>query len=231
MRKFLVAVLMMTSSAAMAQDLVAVAADNAKVEFENEKVRVVRLKMGPHETLPPHDRPARVVIALSANDVRITGPDGKPRMLHVPAGNIGWGEPTHGRSVETLDSGFENVIVEIKGAKAPAQQVTHPPDANDAGALIEPDHHWLFENQYVRVYDVRIPPGATTNFHRHALDCVPVFVSGGSVADQRYGQPWGKTQKIEPSSVSFSADSTRPYTHHVRNEGAAEWRVVLVQLK
>lgn len=215
---------------AFAQDIVTTAPKNAKVEFENEQVRIVRLRMAPHETLPPHDRPARVVIALSANDVRITAVDGKPRMLHVPAENVGWGEPTQGRSVETLDSGFENVIVEIKNAKEPAKPVKHPPAAEDPRALIEPYHHWLFENQYVRVYDVRVPAGVTTQFHKHAYDSVFVQASDEVAAEQSPDGEWQKAQKYPAGEVAFSADFKKPRVHRVRNDGTREFHVVVVQL-
>ena len=32
---------------------------------------------------------------------------------------------------------------------------------------IEPRHHKVFENEYVRVLDVHIVPGDTTLFHKH----------------------------------------------------------------
>jgi len=225
-----IALLAIAAVPVIAQDVIAVGPKNAKVEFENENVRVVRLKMAPHETLQRHDRPARVVIALSANDLRITGPDGKPRMLHVPAGNVGWAEPTRGRSVETLDSGFENVIVEIKNAKRPAEAVTHPPSEDDPRALIEPKHHWVFENQYLRVYDVHIPPGQMTEFHTHAIDAVAVNVSDGLTAAQKRGEEWEKAESSKAGDIVFLQDTGKLRVHRVRNDGPQEFHVVLVQL-
>src|SRR4051812_1083910 len=143
---------------ALAQDLVAVAPKNAKVEYEDARVRVVRLKIAPNETLPMHDRPPRVVIALSGNDVRLTLPDGNTRTVQVSAGNIAWSGPGK-RSVTNLNTPLENIVVEMKTATEAAKAVAQPPQAGEARALVEPHHHWLFENQYVRVYDVRLPPG------------------------------------------------------------------------
>jgi len=34
----------------------------------------------------------------------------------------------------------------------------------------EPRHHLKFENQYVRVFDVLVPPGDATLFHTHSND-------------------------------------------------------------
>ncbi len=229
--KTIAAILLFLSSVSVAQDLVSVAPKNAKIEFENARVRVVRLKMAPHESLPMHDRPARVVIALAANDVKITGPDGKPRMLHVPAGNIGWGAPTHGRSVETLDKGFENVIVEMKTAKEPAKALAAPPDPRPPGYLGEPLHHWLFENQYVRVYDVRVPAGATTLYHKHAYDTVFVQITDEFASEQPQSGTWTKPERHTAGEVSFSADSKKVRVHRVRNEANSEFHVIAVQLK
>lgn len=215
---------------ALAQDIVTIAPKSAKVEFENDNIRVVRLTMAPHEKLPPHDRPTRVVIALSANDVLIAGPGGEARPLHVPAENVGWGGPTHGRTVETLDTGFENVIVEIKHADAPAKPVAHPP-TDDPRALIEPDHHWLLENQYVRVYDVRVPAGRTTQFHKHGYDTVFVEMTDEIAAEQSQGGEWQKAVKYPKGEVAFSADWQKPRVHRVRNDGPQEFHVVVVQLK
>jgi hypothetical protein len=61
---------------ALCQDLVTIAPDAAKVEYEDARVRVVRLRLPPNASLPMHDRPARVVIPLTPNDVRISNADG-----------------------------------------------------------------------------------------------------------------------------------------------------------
>jgi hypothetical protein len=54
-------------------------------------------------------------------------------------------------------------------------------------------------------------------------------VSGGLVSVQLEGQPWGQPEAIEPGGVSFAANAAKPITHRVRNDGKAEYHVVLVQ--
>lgn len=214
---------------ALCQDLVAIAPQAAKVEYEDARVRVVRLQIAPHESLPMHDRPARVVISLTANDVRTTRPDGTTSRVRTAAGSTAWSEPAR-RSVTNLDLPLENVVVELKTAAAPAKPLVHPPTPPPAGYLDERYHHWLFENQYVRVYDVRIPPGETTDFHVHQFDTVFVTISGGLTASQAQGQAWGKAERDEPGLVEFSADGKQPRTHRVRNDSTAEYHVIAVQL-
>ncbi len=213
----------------LCQDLVAVAPQAAKVEYEDARIRVVRLRIGAGASLPMHDRPARVVIPLTAGDVTTTRPDGTRSRVRTAAGDVAWSGPTR-RSVTNLGGPLENVIVELKIATTPARPLTLPPTPRPDGYLDERFHHWLFENQYVRVYEVRIPPGATTDFHVHAFDSVFVGLSGGVTAEQPQGQAWTKPEKDEAGAVDFSADSKHARTHRVRNEGTKEYHVVIVQL-
>ncbi|HTD72443.1 MAG TPA: hypothetical protein VK652_02870 [Steroidobacteraceae bacterium] len=213
---------------AAGQDLVAVAPELAKIEYQDARVRVVRLQIPEHASLPTHDRPRRVVISLSANHVHLTRADGTASETHTEAGNIAWSEAAV-RSVLNLGAPVENIVVELKRAVHPGEPVANPPAALPAGYLSESRHRWALENQYVRVYDVRIPPGETTTFHRHAYDQVAIYVSGGLVSVQLEGQPWGQPEMIEPGGVSFAANAAKPITHRVRNDGNAEYHVVLVQ--
>lgn len=215
---------------ALCQDLVAIAPQAAKVEYEDARVRVVRLQIAPKASLPMHDRPARVVIPLTPNDVSTTRPDGTTSIVRSAAGKAAWSEPARRSVSNNLAVPLENIIVDLKTAAGPAKPLAHPPTPAPAGYLEERFHHWLFENQYVRVYDVRIPPGETTDFHVHAFDTVFVDISGGLEAAQAQGQAWGKAERDEPGSVEFSADAKQHRTHRVRNDGTAEYHVIAVQL-
>lgn len=69
-------------SAAADQDLVAVAPELAKVEYEDARVRVVRLRIPAHTSVLAHDRRRRIVVSLTANYVRLTSPDGTASVTH-----------------------------------------------------------------------------------------------------------------------------------------------------
>jgi len=215
-------------SAAAGQDLAAVAPELAKVVYEDARVRVVRLHIPENASLPTHERPRRVVVSLSANHVQLAHLDGTTSVTRTEAGSVAWSEPAV-RSVSNLGAAVENIVVELKRAGDPAMAVAYPPATLPAAYLNDPWHKWALENQYVRVYDVRIPPGVTTTFHHHAYDQVAVYVSGGLVSVQPEGQPWGQPKTIEPRSVEFAADAAKPVTHRVRNDGTSEYHVVLVQ--
>ena len=211
------------------QDLVVVAPAAAKVEFENARVRVVRLKMPAHTSSAMHDRPARVVIPLTANDVRIIRADGNIGTTRTPAFVPVWSEPGK-RSVTNLAIPLENVIVELKTATGRGNLVDHAPSPPPLDYLADRFHTWLFENQYVRVFEVRIPPGQITDFHRRAYDSVTVRISGGLIASQVQGEDWGAATKVDAGSVIVEVDAGKTYVRRLRNEGPAEYHAILVQL-
>lgn len=213
---------------AKAQDLLAVASDLARIEYEDARVRIVRLRIPEGAAVPLHDRPRRVTISLTANDVLVTRADGTTRRTQTAAGSVAWSEPAT-RKVTNLGSHIENIVVELKQADEPAEPVARPPKRPPADYLLEPRHKWVFENQYVRVFVVNIPPGKTTAFHRHAFDDLSVRVSGGLVSSQLDGQPWLSRVDYEPGTIAVSANASKPFTHRVRNHGTADYRVVVVQ--
>jgi hypothetical protein len=63
---------------------------SAVVEFENESITVVRVRMAPHERTPMHDISARLVVWLTDAHLRDTHPDGSANETHRPAGTIDW---------------------------------------------------------------------------------------------------------------------------------------------
>lgn len=227
-RRVLFALAALAAPLAHGQDLLTVAPRLAKVEHEDERVRVVRLHIPEHASIAMHDRPRRVVVSLSPNHVRLTAPDGTSRVTRTEAGTFAWSEPAV-RHVANLGSAVENIVIELPRASDATRPVAAPPTAAPADYLSDPWHRWAFENQYVRVYDVRIPPGQTTEFHRHAYDQVSVYVSGGLVSVQVEGQPWSQPAAVAPRGVAFASHATQPLVHRVRNEGSADYRVVLVQ--
>jgi quercetin dioxygenase-like cupin family protein len=69
-------------------DPVKVDSKHYTVEVENEKVRVLRIKYGPHEKSQMHRHPALVAIMLTDGQIRFTYPDGKTEDVTVKAGQV-----------------------------------------------------------------------------------------------------------------------------------------------
>ena len=64
---------------------------NAVVEFENESMVVVRIRIAPGEKTPMHDiTSARLVVWLTDVHLRDTHPDGSTNETHRRAGEIDW---------------------------------------------------------------------------------------------------------------------------------------------
>ena len=215
---------------AFCQDLVVIAPNQAKVEYEDSRVRVVRLKLAPNDIIPTHDRPYRIVIPLTPNDVTTTAADGRAHDVKAPAGIPAWSAPGK-RSVTNHAAPLENIVVELKNVNDAPQALSAPPMPRPADYLQEKYHRRKFENQYVRVYDMHIPPGETTEFHLHALDTVLVFVNGAHIEQQPKDGQWSGPDDIAPGTVEFSADAAKPRIHRVKNDSKNDFHVVLVQLK
>lgn len=111
----LAAILCLAVSVARAQDPVKVAANECKVEFENEQVRVLRWKVGPHTKNAMHEHPAMVTIALTDGHTRFTMADGTTREVKSKAGQVTW-QAAQKHSGESLsDKTTELIQVELKG--------------------------------------------------------------------------------------------------------------------
>ena len=87
----------------------------------------------------------------------------------------------------------------------------------------EPRHKVKFANQYVRVIDALVQVGDATLFHTHALDNVPVNVSGGKLKTETVGQANAVFSTIETGSTSFAKGG---YTHRITNQGDTPLRFI-----
>jgi quercetin dioxygenase-like cupin family protein len=90
-----------------------------QVKFENDRVRVLELRLRPGEREKQHTHPQYVLYALTDYRVRNTKADGTTQTFDRRAGDVFWGEPvTHGG--ENIGSSeLSALIVELKPTKAP----------------------------------------------------------------------------------------------------------------
>jgi hypothetical protein len=87
-----------------------------KVEFENDQVRVVRVKIGAHEKTPMHEHALnRVTVFLTDQTFRVTTLDGKVESVQHKGGDAVWGTPLTHQEENLSDAPFEAVVVEVKG--------------------------------------------------------------------------------------------------------------------
>jgi quercetin dioxygenase-like cupin family protein len=106
------------TSTAFAQDPVKVDSNHYKVEFENAQVRVLRIKVGPHEKSIMHRHPNAVAIFLTDVNGKFTFPNGTSQDVMSKAGEARW-TPAITHLPENLgDQPFEVVLVELKSRPA-----------------------------------------------------------------------------------------------------------------
>ena len=74
----------------MAEDAAKVAPHVYKVVFENERARVLEVRMKPGESTSIHSHPDYVVYLLSGGKVRFTSPSGESAEVELPAGASIW---------------------------------------------------------------------------------------------------------------------------------------------
>jgi hypothetical protein len=87
-----------------------------KVEFENDQVRVVRVRIGAHETAAMHEHSLnRVTVYLTDQAFQVTGSDGKVDSVKHKEGEAAWGTPLTHKEENSSDKAFEAIMVEIKG--------------------------------------------------------------------------------------------------------------------
>jgi quercetin dioxygenase-like cupin family protein len=95
-------------------DPVKVDSKHYKVEFENDSVRVLRIKYGPGEKSVMHNHPNAVAVYLSDGSSRMTTPDGKSQDVPMKAGGALW-TPAGAHLPQNIgDKPFELVLVELK---------------------------------------------------------------------------------------------------------------------
>jgi len=96
----------------------------------------------------------------------------------------------------------------------------------------EPRHRPVFQNALVRVLDVRVPPGETTEFHVHANRHFGVVIAdaSGRYQDVREDTLDSPTVAMPAGSVFDNATDTLPYTHRGVNVDTVGLRYVVGQL-
>ena len=97
------------------QDVLKVAAKAYKLLMENEKVRVLDIRLKPGDKAPMHNHPnGHVVYVMSNAKFKLTFPDGKTGEFDLKAGQTLWLEAgSHAtENIGTTDG--HNLVVEIK---------------------------------------------------------------------------------------------------------------------
>ena len=96
------------------QDAVRLDSRHYAVEMENESMRVVRVRYGPHEKSVMHGHPESVVVMVTAGRVRFTYPDGSTEDIVAKPGMVMHHAAFYHLPENLGDQPFEAVLIELK---------------------------------------------------------------------------------------------------------------------
>ena len=185
-------------------------------KVRNEKVLVVEQTLAPGETASlPGDR-ASVAVYLDAGSIEVTPAQGKPRTETVKRGDAVFQPPQAGTVKNAGSSALPIVRTEYLGKGSSETWGT---------AGLAPSYKLLFENQYGRVYEIRIAAGTSEPQHTHH-DRVVICLSG---AELEHEMPDGRR---EISTLKTGEIAWRPGATHVgHNLGKTDLWVIAIEPK
>ena len=92
-----------------------VARAQSKLEFENSQVRVFRVKVAPHGTLPMHEHVVnKIAVNLSPVHERITTAAGQASEIREAEPTPTWGGPVKHREENLAGTPMETLVIELK---------------------------------------------------------------------------------------------------------------------
>jgi len=96
------------------QDPVKVDPDHYRVELENDKVRILRVRYGPHEKSEMHRHPTSIEINLTVAHLLVAYPEGKTESIEARPSQVRL-SPASERILENLsDFPYEAIAIELK---------------------------------------------------------------------------------------------------------------------
>ena len=117
-----------------------------------------------------------------------------------------------------------SALVSLIAVLAPHAQ--SPASESAVPVASEPRHHLKFENQYVRVFDVVVPPGDATLFHTHTNDYAFVSIGDANLKAEVPGNQPGPLV-LKDGEVRFTKGVI---THRVTNMSKATFRNITIEI-
>lgn len=212
-----------TVPAATSTDPTVVDATHYRNEFENDRVRVLRVHYGPGEESAMHEHPDHVAIMLADAHGEMRTPDGTVQDFHGAAGSHMLAPAGSHSMKNTSDQDWNVVLVELKpGASAESEGGEPGPDPT----VVDAAHYRAeFENDRVRVLRIKYGPGEESVMHHHP-DGVAVFLTDHHV---EFTMPDGSKADVHKKAGESLFVSAGP--HLPKNVGSEPVELLLVELK
>jgi beta-alanine degradation protein BauB len=88
----------------------------------------------------------------------------------------------------------------------------------------------IFENEHVKVWEIRVQPGERAPFHAHVRRYFWTIIEGG-IALQRFADGTFHTREVRPGDTRYLEHTPDdPVIHDFENAGDVEIRVLTVEL-
>jgi len=94
----------------------------------------------------------------------------------------------------------------------------------------EPLHKNVFENEYLRVLDVRIPPGDTTKIHKHATASVFITLHQVRQGSQVILESRGTGVRSADRRITFESFYDQPRIHRVWNSDTSLFHAMDIEI-
>jgi len=94
----------------------------------------------------------------------------------------------------------------------------------------EPHHKPVLVNNYIRLLDVHLNAGDTTQYHIHAAPSVIVMISNSTIGMQKSGETPSAPGNATAGATSFVDYKKNPVTHRVFNLGNNVFHVMDIEL-
>jgi len=210
------------SARAAAQDPVKVGPNIYKTLFENDRVRVCDVRFKPGDSIAMHSHPDHFVYVIAPGKIKLSDPDGKTKLMENKAEEVVWikAETHSAENIGTTE--FHGLVFELKGSGEKAEPPAGVPDTVKAAPAI---HKVLFENDRVRVIDVRMKAGDKLPMHSHPAFVVYPFT------DSKMKMTGADGKATEVQAKTGQVIWNEPVTHAVENIGTTEAHVLDVELK
>jgi len=124
-----VAVCLCLAPILVAQDAVKVDPKHYSVVTENDRVRILKVRYGPHEKSVMHSHPNSVAVFLTDGTSHFTFPDGKTTDVKVKASDAAYVPALTHLPEDPGDKPFELILVELKSKGGAAKTVAAKPAA------------------------------------------------------------------------------------------------------
>jgi quercetin dioxygenase-like cupin family protein len=204
---------------ALAQDPVEVEDDIYKKIFENDRIRLVEVKMAAKAKTAMHSHPDALSVILEPSTVKWTMPDGESRQSGPEmkrASVFFMGGETH-ISENAGESPVRVILVEFK-TPAPAAGTGRNPS-------LPAPYKQVADNPHARVFEITVAPGGTVPEHTHGENVIVALTDGTAEVTDKTGNK--ETLNFNKDTAVFGGSTT----HAAVNTGKTPLQLIAIELK